>query len=68
MAWALNSEVYCFLGLLGVMSGFWCLLVQKSSAPQFHNREWTPMDTNEVKLTLPIHLISGGFHLELMME
>jgi hypothetical protein len=33
MAWALNSGVYCFLGLLGVMSGFWCLLVQNSSAP-----------------------------------
>ena len=35
MAWALNSGVYCFLGLLGVMSGFWCLLVQNSSAPQY---------------------------------
>jgi hypothetical protein len=34
MAWALNSGVYCFLGLLGVMSGFWCLLVQNFSAPQ----------------------------------
>ena len=33
MAWALNSGVYCFLGLLGVMSGFWCLLVQNFSAP-----------------------------------
>jgi hypothetical protein len=35
MAWALNSGVYCFLGLLGVMSGFWCLLVQNSSAPHY---------------------------------
>ena len=35
MAWALNSDVYCFLGLLGVMSGFWYLLVQNSNAPQY---------------------------------
>ena len=45
MAWALNSGVYCFRGLLGFMNGFWCFPVQESSAPQSTVRGGSRNDT-----------------------